>query len=112
MQVPQAELRRAAEGSEMLVRREAIAQVLRDLAKRAIDGTAAQQWASFVRWGYLEGVQPAGGIKPLAIEYDDAYEDAIVEAVARLDQIGDLVEGDVPDQAEIDLLLYSLGFVE
>jgi hypothetical protein len=112
MQVPQARLLRAGEGSKMLVRREAVAQVLRDLGRRAINGATAQQWASFVRRGYLNVDQSIGGINPLDIEYEEAHEEAIVEAVARLDQIGDSVEGDVPEEAEIHLLLYALGFVE
>lgn len=70
----------------------------------------AQQWASFIRRGYFEN-QPSGrGGKPLEIDYDSAYEDAIAEVVSRLDEIGDVVDGDVPDEAETALLLYSLGF--
>lgn len=46
---------------------------------------------------------------PISIEYDETYEDAITEAVSRLDEIGDLIDGDVPDRVETDLLLYSLG---
>jgi hypothetical protein len=112
MEVPHARLLRAGEGSKMVVRREAVAQVLRDLGRHVIDGTTAQHWASLIRRGYLNGDSSMGGIKPLDIEYEGAYEDAIVEAVARLDQIGDSVEGDIPEEAEIRLLLYALGFIE
>lgn len=46
---------------------------------------------------------------PLDINYEPAYEDAIAEIIARLDQIGDSVDGTVPDDAELELLLLSLG---
>lgn len=108
--VPQNELLDAAREVELLVRPEAVATVLRQLSNHSIEGGMAQQWASFIRRGYFEN-QPSGrGGKPLEIDYDSAYEDAIAEVVSRLDEIGDVVDGDVPDEAETALLLYSLGF--
>jgi hypothetical protein len=62
----------------------------------------AQRWASFVRLGFVGGA--SGPIMPLDIDYEDAWEDAIVEAVGRLDQIGDLVDGEVTRGEVLDLL--------
>lgn len=108
--LPQEELLDAAREVELLVRPEAVARVLRQLSNHSIEGGMAQQWASFIRRGYFENQPADRGGKPLEIDYDSAYEDAIVEVVSRLDEIGDAVDGDVPGEAETELLLYSLGF--
>jgi hypothetical protein len=109
--VPQEQLMQSASGTELVVRAEAVAKVLRSLSARSIDAEAAQRWASFVRRGFFEGRSSDKHVKPISIDYDDAYEDAISEAVSRIDEIGDVIDGDVPDATETDLLLYSLGYV-
>lgn len=61
-----------------------------------------QAWASFVRRGFFaSGRHP---ILPLEIDYEEACEDAIVEAVSRLEQIGDLVDGNLTTGEVLDLL--------
>lgn len=87
---------------------EAVRHVLRQLLEADGDAIAGQQWASFVRRGYLEVSGPP--IEPLDIEYDVQNEDQIVEAVNYLDQIGDLIDGDV-DPMRLRELLASLGGV-
>jgi len=76
-------------------------------------GTAApevvQQWASFVRRGYLvhaDGRQTG----PIDIEYgpQDQDEALLVEIVARLDEIGDVVDGHMSNQ-ELDMYLNRLA---
>jgi len=99
----------AMAGADLVVDAESVGRVLRDLARRTIDGTAAQRWASFVRRGYIANMRKGGVIKPLMIEYDPRHEEAIAEIVARLDEIGDAVDGEPPNKEEIDLLLLSLG---
>jgi hypothetical protein len=108
-QVSQEDLIRSASGTELVVHAEAVAKVLRSLSAESIDAQTAQRWASFVRRGFFEGRRSDKGIKPISIGYEDAYEDAIAEAVSRIDQIGDVIDGDVPDETETGLLLYSLG---
>ena len=86
--------------------RRSVMAVLQGLSAGSISGEQAQAWASFVRWGFIEG--GLGLIRPLDIEYDAAAEDAIVEVVGRLDQIGDLIDGDLPGPAELAALIALL----
>ena len=109
--LPKGELEKWGESIELVVRAEAVAKVLRELSMNSIDGEVAQRWASFVRRGFFEGLDGDSVIKPVSINYEDSYEAAITEAVSRLDEIGDLVDGEVPDQAEIGLLLLALGYL-
>jgi hypothetical protein len=90
----------------LVVTRAAAVAVLEGLVERSCAPEEAQAWASFVRRGYVAGVR--GPIAPLGIDYEDAWEDAIVEAVGRLDEIGDLIDGEISD-AEALLLLQLLG---
>jgi hypothetical protein len=108
-QVPHEELARSASGTELIVRAEAVAKVLRSLSAQSISAQTAQQWASFVRRGHFEGISSDGSIMPIPIDYDEVREDAIVEAISRMDEIGDIIDGDVPGKAETQLLLRSLG---
>ena len=50
-------------------------------------------------------------MKSVRIEYDEAYENAIAEAISRMDEIGDSIDGTVPDETETELILYSLGYL-
>ncbi len=52
--------------------------------------------------------QTGGTYADLDVDFDEAWEDEIVEAVVRLDEIGDLIDGVVSDK-EVRLLLQSLG---
>jgi hypothetical protein len=88
--------------SRLVVSRAAAVAVLVGLNQGTITPVEAQQWASFVRWGFVAG--NSGPAMPLDIDYEDAWEDAIVEAVGRLDQIGDLVDGEVTRGEVLDLL--------
>jgi hypothetical protein len=81
--------------------------VLKGLRRGTISPEQAQGWASFVRRGYIAR-SGAGSVRPLDIAYEEAWEDAIAEAVSRLDQIGDVVDGDVT-AGEIHDLLQLLG---
>lgn len=106
-----AALHNGAAGAEPLVlTRVATVSVLRGLRAGQFSPPEAQRWASFVTHGYLEGT--AGGpIRAIPIDYESAWEDAIVEAVSRLDQIGDLIDGEVSDGDVLDLLML-LGVVD
>jgi hypothetical protein len=75
----------------------AMRHVLRQLLDQTADPPTVQQWASFVMRGYLERVGPP--IRPVSIDYEESYEDEIVEALNYLEQIGDLIDGEVePDR--------------
>jgi hypothetical protein len=103
----QDELNDVTAGTELVLTRDAVASMLRRYRAGGFDGATVQAWASFVRRGYV-ALRSHGPIKPLTIDYEAAYEDAIVEAVGRLDEIGDLIDGTV-DEAEIGVLLAALG---
>lgn len=93
-----AELRRLA-----VVRRSAVVGVLRGLLVGAWTPEEVQAWASFVRRGYVAGGSDLP-VRPLDIGYDDACEEEIAAAVSRLDEIGDLVDGEVTRGEVLDLL--------
>jgi hypothetical protein len=107
--VGQRDLLRLTGDAPLVLGVDAVAEVLRGIAQRVIDGSTAQRWASFVRRGYFEGQRQSGPIQPLMIEYEPMHEEAIAEIISRLDQIGDRVEGNLPGDVEIDLLLQLLG---
>src|ERR1700730_721101 len=82
---PWAAVELAARSVESLVLRpDAIVRVLAGLREGLITADQAQAWASFVRRGYFAGGN--GPIHPLGIDYDQQNEDAMVEAIARLDE--------------------------
>ena len=94
-------------GRTFIVSAGAVARVVMSLQRGEISGDAAQSWASFVRVGFLAG--STGPIKPIHIDYDADSEDAIVEVIARLDSIGDAIDGEVPTAQEFDELLALLA---
>lgn len=71
------------------------ALVVARVAEAVLDGQAdarlVQQWASFVRRGYLEILGPP--IRPIDITYEGEFEEAMVEVISMLDQLGDDVDG-------------------
>jgi len=85
---------RAAQG-DLVLTRDAVRAVLEDLEAGRIIPEQAQQWASFVRRGYVAGnsSDPVGSVVPIDIEYDAGDEETIAEVLGRLDEIGDVVDG-------------------
>jgi hypothetical protein len=98
--------------SERLVLTPAAARrVLAALRQETASPSTVQQWASFVRRGYVvhaDGRQTG----PLDIEYgpQEEYESILVEVIARLDELGDAIDGHLSTQ-EIDALLAGLSKV-
>jgi len=90
-------------GAPLVVKRAAAVSILRGLIDGRFSPAAAQAWASFVRRGFVEGAA-SGPIQPLDIEFEDAWEDAISAAVSRLDEIGDVIDGEVSTGEALDLL--------
>lgn len=89
------ELQRAAlEVHSLTVSRLALTKVLRDWGSGAQSADDVQKWASFVRRGYVAG----GGdlpIHPIEIKYDAHDEGMIAEIIARFDEIGDWLDGQI-----------------
>ena len=85
------ELLAATASEQLILSSVAVIKVLKDLADGVLEPQAVQSWASFVRNGI---VGPHNyPVHPLLIEYDSEHEDAIADAVARMDDIGDLIDG-------------------
>lgn len=82
---------------KLVVTLEAVRDVLSALRDGRVSPQQAQQWASFVRRGYIAGTTK-GPVRPLKIEYDHVHEDAIIEIISRLDEIGDAIDGEVSDE--------------
>ncbi len=78
----------------LMVTRKAVARVLEALQQGASPGLV-QQWASFVRRGYFG--QAKGDRHPIDIEYEASAEDRIADVVARIDELGDLIDGVISD---------------
>jgi hypothetical protein len=74
------------------VTRQAAARVIESLLRGEISSRQAQRWASFVRRGYASQSSTTP-ITPIDIAFEPACEDAIAEAVSRLDELGDAVDG-------------------
>lgn len=88
----------------LILTREATSNVLKEMAAGRVSPALAQSWASFVRRGYVEGSSERQPILPLMIDFEATGEDAISQAVSRLDEIGDVVDGQVSNDEMIDLL--------
>lgn len=90
-------------GTPLVVPRSAAVSVLRGLHDGVYRPESVQAWASFVGVGFVANRSP-GPIRPVEIDFEDAWEDAIAEAVSRLDEIGDAVDGEVTGSEVLDLL--------
>lgn len=77
-------------------------KVLNAFQRHEVSPSLVQQWASFVRWGFLP--QDTGPGRPIAIDYDPLAEDRIVEVIARLDELGDLVDGELEDNELVEMI--------
>ncbi|HET8583319.1 MAG TPA: hypothetical protein VFL65_08695 [Jatrophihabitans sp.] len=56
--------------------------------------TSVQRWASLMRHGYCADAS-GDPIEPIFIEYDERHESAIVEALSRLTELGDVIDGEL-----------------
>jgi hypothetical protein len=88
-----ADVLHAGVGLRLVVTRRAVARVLTALLDRAIDPEIAQRWASFIKRGIAAG--GSGAVRPLDIEWED--EDLLAEVLGRLDELGDLIDGEMSD---------------
>lgn len=93
----------AEAGEPVAVERASAVRVLHGLLDHTWPPEQVQAWASFVRRGYIAN-RSEHPVRPLRIDYDDAYEDEISAAVVRLDEIGDLIDGEVSSGEILDLL--------
>jgi hypothetical protein len=97
------QLRKHASRLDLVLERDVVAGVLERFGAGRLSPVVVQAWASFMRRGYL----PGGGseaIDPIEITYEGQHESAIADAVARLDELGDAVDGELRDGEAADLL--------
>jgi hypothetical protein len=80
-----------------------VASVLRAYDSGEIAQSDAQQWAELMRWGLVSG-QAGDASERFDIEYEEARESAIVEALARLDELGDIIDGELRPGEAAELL--------
>jgi hypothetical protein len=90
----QQQLADAAGATNNLLRASAVATVLARYESGALSLRETQRWAAFLRWGHMPDASQ-GPLRPIEIDYEAAHEDAIVEALARLDELGDLIDGEL-----------------
>lgn len=93
----------------LLVRREAVAGVLRGMLDGSVSSLQARDWAFLIRNGLLGswGEEPpriAVQAPRLPIEWEPRFEDQINEATARLDEIGDAIDGEIAEDEALELL--------
>lgn len=89
---PHEELLGSVSGQELVLTKLAVMRVLEDLRSDRIKPADVQRWASFVRRGFAAPAR--GPLLPLDIVYEPQFEDEIVEAIGRMDEIGDIIDGD------------------
>lgn len=87
----------------LVLSRSGVATVIRDLLAGKISSDQAQRWASFMRRGYVSN-RDLDAIDPLDVSYEEVHEDEIADVVSRLDELGDLVDGDLSDEDLVEIL--------
>lgn len=83
-------------GDALILTSATLAGVVDGLRARRLEGRAAQLWAAFLRWGLLPD-DDRGAAEVIDIAFEAEREDQIVEVLARLDEMGDVVDGVLSD---------------
>ena len=95
---PHGLLERAAAGASLTVGPEALTRIVDALLNGSITPERAQQWASFIRHGSAPQAERSP-IRPIDIDYDSECDQLVADVLGRLDEIGDLIDGEVtPDE--------------
>lgn len=103
-----AAIRDASEGAELVVGPSAVCGVLRAFRAGEASAGQVQSWASFVRRGYVAG-REAGAVSPVDLAYEGDREEAIAQVVARLDELGDAIDGIITAEEINQLLRFMAG---
>lgn len=88
---------------KLVVSRLALARVLNAWRHGPLAAEEVQQWASFVRRGYVSG-RTSEKLRPITIDYDANDEAVIAEIIGRLDEIGDRVDGRIDAREREEML--------
>jgi hypothetical protein len=95
--------------AELVLTAAAVRKVLLALERNQVSPNLVQQWASFVRRGYIANADfipdvSSQPVKPIEIDYEPSVEDQIADVISRLDQIGDVIDGEVTDNDVREML--------
>ncbi len=90
----------------IILTRKNIITVLENFRNENVSEEDVQKWASFIRRGYFSSNDKTP-TKPIDIDYENEHEEIIIEAIARLDEIGDLIDGHISEK-EIDEFIQLL----
>lgn len=96
--------------SELVLLPEVVRNVLIQLQRHVASPPEVQQWASFVMHGYVAGSK-GGPILPIDIDYAPSTEEQIADVILRLDEIGDLIDGEISDD-ELASMIQKLSLSE
>lgn len=94
---------------KLTLSREVLARVLRGWRDGAWGPQEVQRWSSFIRRGYVVG-NFVTGQPTIHIDYEEQDEEEIVEVQARLDEIGDWIDGRI-DNTELEDMIHCLQAV-
>jgi len=83
----------------------AVKKVLKALLEKTITPSDANSWAWLARGGVVRTIE--GVAVRVETDYQDDKEEAIAEAVSRLSELGDLVDGTI-DDTELKQLIQVL----
>ena len=98
---PHATIEQAFHQAEQLfLTRAAVLNVLTGLKEGTLDPKTVQQWASLMRRGYVGRATEGQPVRPVEIEYEPEFEGPISEVLSRLDELGDIIDGEI-DQNEL-----------
>jgi len=96
-------LNASAQLPQLIVSRSALVNVLRTWRSGNCDADMVQNWASFVRRGYIARNE-SGRLGPIDIAYDENDEDLIVEIISRFDELGDDIDGEINNNEQEQML--------
>jgi hypothetical protein len=80
----------------------AVKRVLLAVQRNTFPQELIRQWGTFMRFGLYGGDR--GPRKSLSIDFDASYEAPISDAVCRLSELGDPVDGEISDEVMAKLL--------
>ena len=90
----------------LVLYRSAVARAIAGWLDGAWSTESLQAWASFVRRGYVTGTA-SGPVQPIEMTYEADHEELLATVIGRLDELGDLVDGQIT-VGEGDQLLAAL----
>ena len=80
----------------------AVRRVLMALNAGKISPAQAQAWASFMRRGFVRSNEQP--VRPIDIRFDPEREEEIAEAVSRMDELGEAIDGRISPAESLELV--------